>query len=66
MNVYGYETNKKNSVAFSPQANFTDCATATCRRNLVPNFGDRWVSRGQRSESLTVVNYSFLDLVCGY
>jgi hypothetical protein len=37
---------KLNSVAFSPQANYTDCATATCRRNLVPSFADRGVSRG--------------------
>jgi hypothetical protein len=27
-----------NSVALSPQANYTDWATATCRRNLVHNF----------------------------
>jgi hypothetical protein len=45
-----------NSVAFSPQANYTDWATATCRRNLVPTFADRGVSRGQRGGSLTVVN----------
>jgi hypothetical protein len=56
------QTNKQtNSVAFSPQANYTNWATATCRRNLVPNFVDRWVSRGQRGGSLTVVNLSFLD-----
>jgi hypothetical protein len=30
-----------NSVALSPQANYTDWATATYRRNLVPNFVDR-------------------------
>jgi hypothetical protein len=42
-------TNKKtNSVAFNPQAKYTDWATATCRRNLVPTFVDRGVSRGQR------------------
>jgi ABC-type arginine transport system ATPase subunit len=52
---------KKNSVAFSPQANYTDWATATCRRNLVPTLVDRGVSRGQRGESPTVVNLSFLD-----
>jgi hypothetical protein len=52
---------KINSVALSPQANFTDWATATCRRNLVPNFVDREVSRGQRGGSPTVVNLSFLD-----
>jgi hypothetical protein len=51
---------KKNSVAFSPQANYTDWATATWR-NLVPTFVDRGVSRGQRGGSHTVVNLSFLD-----
>jgi hypothetical protein len=40
-----------NSVALNPQANYTNCATATCRRNLVPTFVDRGVSRGQRSGS---------------
>jgi hypothetical protein len=52
---------KTNSVAFSPRANYTDWATATCRRNLVPIFVDRGVSRGQRSGSPMVVNLSFLD-----
>jgi hypothetical protein len=51
----------KNSVAFSPQANHIDRATATCRRNLVPNFADRWVSRCQRGWFPAVVNHSFLD-----
>jgi hypothetical protein len=32
--------NKTNSVAFSPQANYTDWATATCWQNLVPTFAD--------------------------
>jgi hypothetical protein len=45
-----------NSVAFSPQANYTKLATATCWRNLVPIFADRGVSRGQRGGSPTVVN----------
>jgi hypothetical protein len=54
-------TNKTNSVAFSPQANYTDWATATCRRNLVPTFADKGVSRGQRGGSPTAVNLSFLD-----
>jgi hypothetical protein len=49
------------SVAFSPQANYTDWAIATCRRNLVPTFADRGGSRGQRGGSPTVVNLSFLD-----
>jgi hypothetical protein len=52
---------KTNSVAFSPQANYIDWATATCRRNLMPTFVDRGMSLGQRGGSLTVVNLSFLD-----
>jgi hypothetical protein len=52
---------QKNSVALSPRANYTDWATATCGRNLVPTFVDRGVSRGQRGGSRTVVNLSFLD-----
>jgi hypothetical protein len=50
-----------NSVAFSPQANYTDWTTATWRRNLVQTFVDRELSRGQGSRSPTVVNLSFLD-----
>jgi hypothetical protein len=41
-----------NSVVLSPQADDTDWATATCRRNLVPTFVDRGVSCGQRGESI--------------
>jgi hypothetical protein len=52
---------KTNPVALSPQANYTDWVTATFRRNLVPTFVDRGLSRGQRSGSPTVVNISFLD-----
>jgi hypothetical protein len=52
---------KKNFVALSLQANYTDWATATCRRNLVLTFVDRVVSRGQSGVSPTVVNLSFLD-----
>jgi hypothetical protein len=51
----------KNSMALSPQANYTDWATATCRQNLVPTFVDREVSRGQSGGSPAVVNLSFLD-----
>jgi hypothetical protein len=50
-----------NSVTLSPQALYTDWATAICRRNLVPTFVDRGVSRGQHGGSPTVVNLSFLD-----
>jgi hypothetical protein len=53
--------NKTNSVALSQRANYADGPTATCRRNLVPNFVDRGVSRGQRGGSPTAVNLSFLD-----
>jgi hypothetical protein len=56
--VWGIKTN---SVANSPQANYTDCATATCGRNLVPTFVDRGVSCGQRGGSPTIINISFLD-----
>jgi hypothetical protein len=48
-------------VASSLFFNYTDWATATYRRNLVPNFVDRGVSRGQRFGSPTVVNLSILD-----
>jgi hypothetical protein len=51
----------QNSVALSPRANYTDWSTATCRRNLVPTFADRGVSRGQRGGSPTAVNLRFLD-----
>jgi hypothetical protein len=54
-------TNKTNSVALSPQANYTDWATATCWRNLVPTFADRRMSRGQGGGSPAVVNLSVLD-----
>jgi hypothetical protein len=47
--------NQTNSFAF------TDWATATSWRNLVPTFMDRGVSRCQRSGSPMVVNFSFLD-----
>jgi hypothetical protein len=37
---YFYANSKTNSVAFSPQANYTDWAAATSRVILVPNFVD--------------------------
>jgi hypothetical protein len=43
-------------MAFSPQENYTDWATANGRRILVPTFADRGVSRGQRGGSSTAVN----------
>jgi hypothetical protein len=48
-------------MAPSPQANYTDWVTATCRQNLVPTFTDRGMSRGQRGGSPMVINLSFLD-----
>jgi hypothetical protein len=36
--LYFMQTNKKNSVALSPWANYTDWATATCWRNLMPTL----------------------------
>jgi hypothetical protein len=54
-------TSKTNSVALSPQVNYTDWATATCWRNIVPTFVDIGVSRGQRVGSTTVVNFSVLE-----
>jgi hypothetical protein len=39
--LYSAATHKKLS-DFSPQANYTDRATAACRRSLVPTFADRW------------------------
>jgi hypothetical protein len=56
-----HKKQKTKSVAFRLQANYTDWATATCWRNLVPTFGDRGVSRGQRGGSRAAVNLSFLD-----
>jgi hypothetical protein len=56
----GKNKQKTNSVALSPQANYTDWATATCWQNLVPTFADRGVSC-QCGGSPMVVNLSFLD-----
>jgi hypothetical protein len=50
-----------NSVAFRQQANYTDWATATGQRILVPTFVDRGMSLGQRGGTSTAVNLSFLD-----
>jgi hypothetical protein len=48
---YTLPQKQTNSAALSPQANYTDWATPTSRRNLVPTFVDRGVSRGQRGGS---------------
>jgi hypothetical protein len=53
---------KTYSMTLSPQANYTDSATASCQRNLVPPFVDRGVSRGQRIRSPTVINLKFSRL----
>jgi hypothetical protein len=55
---------KKNSMGFSPQVNYTDWETATCRRNLVPTFVDRGVLHGQCGGTPTAVNLSFLHRSC--
>jgi hypothetical protein len=47
-------------MASSPQANYTDWATATGRRILVPAFVDRGVLCGQRGGTLMAVNLSFV------
>jgi hypothetical protein len=60
-NRYSATAIKTKSVVLSPQANYTDWATATCRRNSVPTFVDRGLSHCQRGGSPTVVNVSFLD-----
>jgi hypothetical protein len=52
------------SVAFSPQANYTNWANATGRQIWVPAFVDREVSHGQRGRSPTAVILSFLDQSC--
>jgi hypothetical protein len=44
----------------SPQANYTDRATAAVGK-VVPTFADRGVLRGQRSGVPTAVNLGFLD-----
>jgi hypothetical protein len=46
--------------AFSPQAIYTDWTTETGRRNLVPTFVNRGMSRGQSGGSHTAVNLSFI------
>jgi hypothetical protein len=50
--AHTFKTYKTNSMAFCPQANYTDWATATCQRNLVPTFVDRGVSHGQAADPL--------------
>jgi hypothetical protein len=49
------------SVAFSPQANYTDWATGTGRRILVGTLVDRGALRGQSGVTHTAVNFSYLD-----
>jgi hypothetical protein len=56
------QTNKINSVALSPQGNYTDWGTATYQINLVPNFADRGVSGGQTC--LYTLSIKFWDWVC--
>jgi hypothetical protein len=58
-NTYLCNFTINNSVALSPQANYTDWSTATCRRNLVPTFVDRGGSRGQRGGS-RYISFTYL------
>jgi hypothetical protein len=53
--VLVYKQTNKNSLALTPQANYTDRVIATCQQNLVPTFVDIAVSRGQHGGSPTVV-----------
>jgi hypothetical protein len=48
--MLNFQSSNKNSVAFSPQANYTDRATAAVGEG-VPTFADRGVLRGQRNGS---------------
>jgi hypothetical protein len=60
--VWDEQTNKQTyTTALSERANYTDWSTATCRRNLVPSFADRGVSRGQRGGFSAFDNLSFLN-----
>jgi hypothetical protein len=52
---------KNNFVAFTSQANYTNWATATGQRILVPTFVDRGVSRGQGGGIPAAGNLNFLD-----
>jgi hypothetical protein len=54
-------------VVLSPRANYTDWATATCWRNLLPTFADRGVSRGQRGGSPAAsLPYKLKNPTCSY
>jgi hypothetical protein len=46
--IYVYMINKTDSVAFSPQTNYTDWTIAAGRRILLTTSTDREMSRGQR------------------
>jgi hypothetical protein len=58
------QTKQTNSVAFSPQANYTEWATATGQQILVPTFVDKGVLHGQCGRTPTVANLSFIDQSC--
>jgi hypothetical protein len=58
LGIYNRNNNNNNNtktninfVDFSPHANYTDCATATGRRILMPTFADKRVSLGRRGGS---------------
>jgi hypothetical protein len=54
---------RKDSVACSQQANYTDCAAAACRSQLLPNSAGWGVSSGQRNVPYCR-NLGFLDRSC--
>jgi hypothetical protein len=56
-----YYTQKENSVALSPQANWPAEWPPLVGEILVSTLADRGVSCGQSSRSPTVINLSFLD-----
>jgi hypothetical protein len=59
--AYSKKNKQANSVAFSPQANYTDWATTTGWRILVPTFTDRGVSCSQHSGTPMAINLGVLD-----
>jgi hypothetical protein len=59
--IYIYIYPQTNSVALSPEANYTE-RPPLVDDILVPTFVDTGVSHDQRGGSSTVVNLSFLDI----
>jgi hypothetical protein len=59
--IYSKTHKQINFLAFCPQAKYTDWATATIRRILMPTFANRELYLGQCSGTPTAVNLRFLD-----